>query len=271
MKGSRAIDFGLLLGLALAALFTSAASAQSSGGGTGGNGLGGNGLGGNGMSGGGQGRSRQQPGINNREPVPDQSVSPRTTDPEAYDAIDLYSRLCVSTRGNRDRAAVIVGDGDTAIEKMDAPLLRGMENGQSGGVGWIIRMPLGDKILLEYPPDGTCIVRAPRVNAAQMEIAFRNLLEQFSASGQFDVHRLADQTKTIDQPEKAETHRDEPKDEQSGPPAKLKFHILAYSMTLPDLGKAAQLVLATTDSKSTSIQATISFAVPTESTDNARR
>ncbi len=142
-----------------------------------------------------------QSGTNpNQSPIPDKSASPRTIDPEAYDAIDLYSRLCVSTRGDRARATAIVGDGDTAIEKMDEPLLRGMENGKSGGIGWIIRMPLGDRILLEFPPDGGCIVRAPRVKTSEMESAFRNLLDQFSASGQFTVHRVADQTKTIDEP-----------------------------------------------------------------------
>ena len=251
MKWPRAIGFGLLLGLALAAFFTSAASAQMNYGG-----------------GGSQARRGQQPGVNNREPIPDKSVSPRSTDPEAYDAIDLYSRLCVSTRGDRDRAIGIVGDGDTAIEKMDAPLLRGMESGRSGGVGWIIRMPLGDKILLEFPPDGTCVVRAPRVNAREIETAFRNLLDQYSASGQFAVHRIADQTKTIESSDKPKERHDEPKDEQSGPDDKLKFHILAYSMVLPDSGKSAQLVLATTDSRSTSIQATISFAVPAENTES---
>ncbi len=256
MKGPRAVGFGLLLGLALAAFFTSVfftsgASAQMNYGG-----------------GGSQARRGQQPGANNREPIPDKSVSPRASDPEAYDAIDLYSRLCVSTRGDRDRASGIVGDGDTAIEKMDAPLLRGMENGQSGGIGWIIRMPLGDRILLEFPPDGTCVVRAPRVNAGQIETAFRNLLDQYSASGQFAVHRIADQTKTIEPSDKPKERRNEPKDEQSGPDDKLKFHILAYSMVLPDSGKAAQLVLATTDSRSTSIQATISFSVPPETAGN---
>src|SRR5579859_974713 len=166
MKGLRAFWIGILPALAFAALFSAAAAAQS-----------------------GYGRSRPS-GVNpNQSPIPDQSASPRTIDPEAYDAIDLYSRLCVSTRGDRTRAQTIVGEGDSAIETMDAPLLRGLENGKSGGVGWIIRMPLGDRIILEFPPDGTCIVRAPRVKSSEMENAFRNLLDQFAASGQFTVRR----------------------------------------------------------------------------------
>src|SRR5690349_17374444 len=113
MKGPRAF----WLALTLAALFSGAASAQSYG---------------------------LAPGVNpNQSPIPDKSASPRSIDPQAYDAIDLYSRLCVSTRGNKERAVAIVGNGDSAIETMDASLLRGLENGQSGGLGWIIRMPLG--------------------------------------------------------------------------------------------------------------------------------
>jgi hypothetical protein len=218
------------LALTLAALFSGAASAQAYG---------------------------RAPGVNpNQSPIPDKSASPRAIDPEAYDAIDLYSRLCVSTRGDKARAVAIVGDGDSAIEKMDAPLLRGMENGQSGGIGWIIRMPLGDRILLEFPPDGTCIVRAPRVRTSEMENAFRNLLDQFSASGQFVVHRVADQSQSYDAPP---GKPGDPHMSKAG--EKIKFHVLGYHMTLPDSDRQAELVLATTESPAANIQATISFVV----------
>jgi len=231
MNGPRATGFGLLLGLALAAFFMSPAQAQF---------------------------GHQQPsGANpNRDPLPDQSVSPRTADPEAYDAIDLFSRLCVSTHGSQARAAGIVGDGDTAIEKMTPALLRGMENGQNGGVGWIIRMPLGDRILLEFPPDGSCVVRAPHVKAAEIEAGLRNLLDQYSSNGQFVVHRIADQTRTIDADGK-------PVEGQKPPHDALKFHIVAYRMSLPDTTEAAEMVLQTTDSDKTGIQANIVYtAVP---------
>jgi hypothetical protein len=239
MRGSRAFWLGLVSGLMLAALFSGAAPAQS-----------------------GYGRSRPSGANPNQSPIPDQSASPRTIDPEAYDAIDLYSRLCVSTRGDKARALAIVGDGDSAIEKMDAPLLRGLENGKSGGIGWIIRMPLGDRILLEFPPDGTCIVRAPRVKASEMENAFKNLLDQFSASGQFIVHRVADQTQSYDPP--APKSLD---DRQPRPGEKLKFHILGYRMTLPDTGRQAELVLATSDSPAANIQATMSFVIPPDNAE----
>jgi hypothetical protein len=234
MKGPRAY----WLAVTLAALFAGAAQAQSD-----------------------YGRSRPSGANPNQSPIPDQSASPRSIDPQAYDAIDLYSRLCVSTRGDRARAEGIVGEGDTAIEKMDAPLLRGLENGQSGGIGWIIRMPLGDRILLEFPPDGACIVRAPRVKTSEMENAFRNLLDQFSASGQFIVRRVADRTESIDEPA-------DKNDRQHRPGDKLKFHILGYRMTLPDTGKQAELVLATSDSPGANIQATMSFAIPPDGAGN---
>jgi hypothetical protein len=240
MKGLRAIGHGLRFGLVLAALFSGAASAQS-----------------------GYGRPPSGGANPNREPLPDQSASPRTVDPEAYDAIDLYSRLCVSTRGDRTRATAIVGDGDTAIEKMDAPLLRGMENGKTGGIGWIIRMPLGDRILLEFPPDGGCIVRAPRVSVAEMEKTFRNLLDQYAASGQFTVHRVADQTQSVDS-----ATRPSGKDAGAKPSEKMKFHILGYRMMLPDSGKQAELVLATTESAAANIQATLSFVIQPENAGN---
>ncbi len=234
MKGPRAFWLGFLPALALAALFSGAAPAQP-----------------------GDGRPRPSGANPNQSPIPDQSASPRTIDPQAYDAIDLYSRLCVSTRGDRARAQTIVGEGDSAIEKMDAPLLRGLENGQSGGIGWIVRMPLGDRIILEFPPDGACIVRAPRVRTTEMESAFRNLLDQFSASGQFVVRRVADRIQSYDDADEKPGN-----DRQRRPGDKVKFHILGYRMTLPDTGKQAELVLATSDSPAANIQATISFVIP---------
>jgi hypothetical protein len=249
MKGLRATALGPLFGLMLAAFFSAAALAQSGP-----------------PAGYGGGRMPQSGANPNRPPIPDQSASPRTVDPEAYDAIDLYSRLCVSTRGDRARAIAIVGDGDNGIEKMDAPLLRGMENGQSGGIGWIIRMPLGDRILLEFPPDGGCIVRAPRVRAAEMESTFRNLLDQYSASGQFTVRRVADQVQSIDPPP---AQPDKDTNRKAG--EKMKFHVLGYRMELPDSGKQAELVLATTESQAANIQATLSFVIPPDGADKAAR
>ncbi len=242
----------LLFGLLLALSVASDAFAQ----------LGGPGGGSQGGGSGGYGGRRGQQGTQNSNPMPDPSSSPRTSDPEAHDAIDLFSRLCVSTQGNRERAVGIVGEGDSAVEKMEAPLLRGLENGQSGGIGWIIRMPLGEKILLEFPPDGACIVRAPRVNAAQLETAFRNLLDQYAASGQFTVKREGEQTKAIDPPgaKSAEPEKKSSNDFRRDVD-KLKYHLVVYSMDLPDIGRTAQLVVATTDAKTVSIQGVLSYAV----------
>lgn len=236
MKGPRAIGLGLLLGLALAAFFMSDAQAQM------------------GRGGGGK----------RRDPLPDQSASPRNGDPAADDAIDLFSRLCVSIRGDRTKAVGIVGDGDTAIEKMDEPLLRGMQNGQSGGIGWIIRMPLGDRILLEFPPDGTCIVRVPRVDPARIEGAFQALLQQYSANGQFDVHHSGEVTKAFDPPSEDGRPRDRaaaPSGDRHQDDGKLKIHFTAYTMRMPDTGKVAELGLATTDSRAGNIQATLTYIV----------
>jgi hypothetical protein len=266
MMPARALRLGLALGLILAMAADGGAMAQ----------LGGQGSGG---FGGGGGRRGQQGANPNATPLPDHSGSGRTTDPEAHDAIDLFSRLCVSTQGSRERAIGIIGDGDSAIEKMEPPLLRGMENGQSGGIGWIIRMPLGEKILLEFPPDGSCIVRAPRVSAAELEAAFRNLLDQYSASGQFVIKREGEQTKAIEPPRR----RGEEGDQPEAPPEKpndnwrkandkLKYHIVVYTMTLPDSGRKAQLVVGTTDAKTVSIQGVLSYEMaPAEATGQGRR
>jgi len=185
---------------------------------------------------------------------PDAPNRPGLLDPESHDAIDLYSRLCVSTRGDRDSAARIIGEGDSAIEKMDQRLLLGLENGQPGGVGWIIRMPLGEKLLVEFSGSGTCIVRAPRIDSGQLEDAFRVLLDQYGASGRFKVHREGDQTKAID----TEVKQD---DDKATTMQKVKYHFLAYTMILPDTGQTAELGLATTDSRSVSFQGTLSFTL----------
>ncbi len=186
----------------------------------------------------------------------------RELDPEAYDALSLFGRICVTTRGDRQRAIGIIGDGDPGIEKMDPPLLRGLENGRSGGMGWIVNMPLGDKILIEFPPDGECVVRAPRVDAKQMETAFANLLDQYTASGQFTVHRDGEETKLLDpEPEKgsAQPRKSSSADTPGHGVDKLKFHIVSYTMTFPDTERKAQLVLGTTDSTKVSIQATMTY------------
>ena len=66
MTGPRAFWLGILPAVAFAALFSGAAAAQS-----------------------GYGRSRPSGTNPNQSPIPDQSASPRTIDPQAYDAIDL--------------------------------------------------------------------------------------------------------------------------------------------------------------------------------------
>jgi hypothetical protein len=268
MKGPRAFGFGFLLVLACAAFFMPDASAQLSGGdgsgssagGPGNGGLGGGGQGGGGMGGG--GRHGQSP--RNREPLPDQSVSPRASDPEGRDAIELFSRLCVSTRGNREQAKGIIGEGDSAIQTMTEPQLRGLENGQSGGIGWIVRMPLGDRIIVEFSGDGTCLVRAPRANPGQIEAAFQELLEQYSASGQFDVRHAGDQTKAFDIPGKPDSTEERHKDDN-----KLKIHFILYTMTMPDTGRTAELAIATTDSRAVQVQATLTYVTRPPSAGSA--
>jgi hypothetical protein len=192
----------------------------------------------------------------NQSPLigPNAPTGPKVTDPESHDAIDLFSHLCVSTRGDRARAIAIIGEGNGAIEKMDEPLLRGLEDGKSGGMGWIIRMPLGEKILLEFPAGGACLVRAPRVDPAQLEAAFRNLLDQYAANELLKVKREGDQTKTVE----ADIR---PKEGEAPVKQKLKYHIVAYSMAMPDIGGTAMLALASTDAKNISIQATLSFEI----------
>ncbi len=190
---------------------------------------------------------------------PNAPKAPKGLDPESRDAIELYSHLCVSTRGDRARAIGIVGEGDTAIEKMNETTLRQFEN-VPGGIGWIIRMPLGEKLLLEYPPGGGCIVRAPRVNQQQFEMAFRNLLDQYSASGEFIMRRLADQEKSIDMPV------------QTGAPARpaenllktkpqMKLHLIGYVMSEPGGGESAELTLLSTDSTQVQIQGTLTYQI----------
>jgi hypothetical protein len=249
------------LALILALSLVQPVTAQSSGpGGPGGGGFGGQGgMGGRGGQGGAHGGNPL---------IGPPSDGPRGLDPEAHDAIDLFSHLCVSTRGDRNRVVSIVGDGDTAIEKMDEPLLRGLENGKSGGLGWIVRMPLGEKLLVDLPADGACLVRAPRVDPAALESAFHALLDQFAASGQFTVRREGDQTQVIgpDGKPSNDTLSSGSGGDGRGPGVdnRLRYHLMVYRMQLPDTGKAAELGLATTASRSVSIQATLSFEIHAE-------
>jgi hypothetical protein len=249
MNRLRAIGFKLLLCLALVAFFTSAAYAQTDIGQSGGSGNG---------NGGGAGGRRGQGGVRNRDPLPDQSAGTRVADPTGRDAVELYSRICVSTRGNRAQAVGIIGEGDSAIEKLTDGMLRGLENGKPGGIGWIVRMPLGDRIVVEFTGDDTCIVRAPRVAPSQIEGAFQDLLEQYSASGQFDVRRGGEQTKSFDPPDK-QANAEEKTDERHKDANKLKIHFISYTMKMPDTGRIAELGIATTDSRTVQIQATLTY------------
>ena len=254
MRGPRAFGVGLLLALALAAFFMSDASAQPGGGDGGG------------------GRHGQSPRY--REPLPDQSASPRMSDPEGRDAVELFSRLCVSTRGNREQAKGIIGEGDSAIERLTEPQLRGLENGQPGGIGWIVRMPLGDRILVEFSGDGTCLVRAPRVDPGQIEAVFQELLDQYAASGQFDVRHGSEQTKAFDMPARDTDVDDRPADkldERHRDANKLKIHFIVYTMTMPDTGRTAELGIATTDSRAVQVQATLTYAIRPLGAGVARR
>ncbi|HTJ62631.1 MAG TPA: hypothetical protein VL899_02380 [Alphaproteobacteria bacterium] len=236
MKRPLATGLGFCLGLGLAAFFVPAVHAQG---------------------------YPDRPGLQDRrQPIPDKTASPRTTDPQAYDAIDLFSRVCVSTRGDHNRASSIIGSGDSAIEPMEEGLLRELEDAP-GGKGWIIRMPLGDKILVELPGMGGCVVRAPRVNTAQLEVSFRNLLEQYASNERFIFRRLGEQTKTVDAPALPAGPNGRP----ALPAEKMKFRILGYRMTLPDTGQSADLVVSMTESQRPIVQATISYMMRSDKSD----
>jgi hypothetical protein len=147
---------------------------------------------------------------------------------------------------------------------MDAPLLRGVENGRSGGIGWIVTMPLGDKIVLDFSATGECFVRAPRADQPALEAAFRNLLDQYASSGQFTVKRESEGTKLVDlAPDPAEAKGKLPEGVPKRPD-KVKFNILVYSMTLPDEDRKAELVLYSTQSTDVSIQGVLSYALVAE-------
>ena len=167
-----------------------------------------------------------------------EAVRAPADDVEAYDAAQLFSRLCVSTRGDRGRAAQILGGDDSAVEKLDEKMLLQLQGGKTGGVGWMIRMPLGEKLIFDFTAGGTCLVRAPRVSGPSLEERLDNLVDEIGASGQFKIRRLGDDTKTIN---------------------KQKYHFVSYSVRLPDTGETVELGVATTDAKDAFIQGTLTF------------
>ena len=168
---------------------------------------------------------------------------PTFTDPEAHDAVELFSRFCLSTRGNRARVVDIIGSGDPTVEKLDDKTILQLQNGKPGGIGWTLRMPLGEKLVLEFAGSGTCIVRAPRVEGLSLERGLDNLLTEIAASDRFKIHRTGEDTKTI---------------------AKRKYHVVTYSMRLPDTGQTAEIGIATTDSKDGVIQGSLTYAMAAE-------
>lgn len=165
---------------------------------------------------------------------------PRIGDPEAHDAVDLFSRLCVSTRGDRSRAIEILGDGDSAIEKLDERTVRQFQGGRVGGAAWTIRMPLGEKLIVEFEPSGSCIVRAPRVDALSLEDGLRNFLAEIAANGEFKVRRAGDDEKTVD---------------------KRKYHLVTYSMRLPDTDQKVEVAVATTEAKDAFVQGSLTYEI----------
>jgi hypothetical protein len=169
-----------------------------------------------------------------------QEKKPKMTDAEAQDAVDLFSRLCFSTRGDRARTASIIETGGSAVEPLDDKLLPTLHGGKPGGVGWKIRMPLGEDLVVDFPPDGTCIVRAPKVDADALEADLAELLDQISASGAFKVRYQGDETKTVDN---------------------MKYRFSTYTVGLPDTGNRAIVLMAATDSKEVLLQGSLSFKI----------
>jgi hypothetical protein len=165
---------------------------------------------------------------------------PKFTDPEAHDAVELFSRFCLSTRGDRARVIDIIGSGDPTVEKLDDKTVLELQNGKPGGIAWTLRMPLGEKLVLEFAGSGTCIVRAPRVEGASLERGLDDLLTEIGANDRFKVHRTGDDTETIN---------------------KRKYHIVTYSMRLPDTGQTADIGVATTDAKDGAIQGSLTYAM----------
>lgn len=162
-------------------------------------------------------------------------------DPVAYDTIQLYTRVCVSTRGDSTRIVSIMGEkNDATVEKMDEKLVLALQNDQPGGRGWTVRMPLGETLLVETAPNDTCVVRAPRVNANALDAAFVGLIDQLGSSGQFKAKRVSDDRKTLN---------------------KRAYHFMTYHLNLPDTGETAELGLATTEAKDTSVQATMTYVI----------
>ena len=123
-------------------------------------------------------------------------------------------------------------------------------------------MPLGDAILVDFPATGACVVHVPRVGPAQLENAYRNLLDQYASSGQFEVKREGEQTKTMKSD--GESAGRMPGDDRRHSAGKLKYHFLAYSMSLPDIERSAELVLATSESQAVSFQGVLSFEIAPE-------
>ena len=175
-------------------------------------------------------------------PYPDHPLAdkPRVSDPEAHDAVDLFSRLCVSTHGDRSRATEILADGDSSIEKLDSRMVRQMQGGKDGGIAWAIRMPLGEKLLVEFEPSGTCVVRAPRVDGRSLEDGLKNFLSEVAANREFKVRPAGDDEKTVD---------------------KRKYHFVTYSMHLPDTGQQVELGVATTDAKDAFVQGSLTYEI----------
>lgn len=165
---------------------------------------------------------------------------PNETDPEARDAVELFSRFCISTHADRARVVEIIGSGDSSVEKLDERTVLQLQNGKPGGIAWTLRMPLGEKLILEFAAAGTCIVRAPRVEGSALERGLDNLLEEIGSGGQFKVRRIADDTKAIE---------------------KRKYHFVSYSMRLPDSGQTAEIGVATTDAKDAFIQGSLTYAM----------
>jgi hypothetical protein len=165
---------------------------------------------------------------------------PKFTDPEAHDAVELFSRFCLSTRGDRARVADIMDSGDPTVEKLDDGTILRLQNGKPGGIGWTLRMPLGEKLVLEFAGSGTCIVRAPRVEGPSLERGLDNLLAEIGSSGRFKVRLTGDDTKTI---------------------GKRKYHFVTYAMRLPDTGQTAEIGVATTDAKDGVIQGSLTYAM----------
>lgn len=100
------------------------------------------------------------------------SAQAQNADPRVREGIEFFATFCVATGGQPDRALSVIGQGNELARRLPDDMVKHLQGGREGGLGWTIRSPNDAELLLTYDADGICGVSIGEADAAAVRATF---------------------------------------------------------------------------------------------------